>query len=102
MAHSISAEDPVMDMTQTAQTNTELQNQPTPPKEESVLPETKKRWQQFKSRIETCKQYRRKLVSSWSLNIDYRRGKPFASQMDEDRIAVNLDWSLTKTKHASL
>jgi len=102
MAHSISAEDPVMDMTQTTQTNTELQNQPVPPKDETVLPETKKRWQQFKSRIETCKQYRRKLIASWSVNIDYRRGKPFASQADEDRIAVNLDWSLTKTKHATL
>lgn len=102
MPHSISAEDPVMDMTQTAQTNTEMQNQTAPPQEEEISPDAKKRWKQFKSRIETCKQYRRKLIATWSLNVDYRRGKPFASQLDEDRVAVNLDWSLTKTKQASL
>lgn len=42
------------------------------------------------------------MVALWTVSIDYRRGKPFASQTDEDRIAVNLDWSLTKAKQASL
>ena len=32
----------------------------------------------------------------------FRSGKPFASQTDEDRVVVNLDWSLTKAKQASL
>lgn len=68
----------------------------------TVDPDTKKLHDEFLSRIAVCKVYRRKLISSWIQNIDYRRGKPFASQSDEDRIAVNLDWSLTKAKHASL
>jgi len=57
---------------------------------------------QLKESVSTCKQYKRKLIQSWSVNIDYRRGKPFASQSDEDRISVNLDWSLTKQKQALL
>lgn len=56
----------------------------------------------FREAIATCKQYRRKLVQNWSVNIDYRRGKPFQSVSDEDRVAVNLDWSLTKQKQALL
>jgi hypothetical protein len=64
--------------------------------------DTKKLHEDFKKRIDVCKQYRRKLVQNWVSNIDYRRGKPFASQTDEDRIAVNLDWTLTKSKQASL
>lgn len=56
----------------------------------------------LKESVNTCKQYKRKLIQSWSTNIDYRRGKPFASQSDEDRVAVNLDWSLTKQKQALL
>jgi hypothetical protein len=63
---------------------------------------TKKRWAEFRQRAETCKTYKKKLIRNWSTNIDYRRGKPFASQSDDDQIAVNLDWSLTKTKHAAL
>jgi len=56
----------------------------------------------FRTRIEACKNYRKKLIPTWVANIDYRRGKPFTSQTDEDRVAVNMDWSLTKTKHADL
>jgi hypothetical protein len=59
-------------------------------------------WKEFPPRIEACKQYRKKLIANWTTNIDYRRGKPFASQTDEDRVAVNLDWSLTKAKQAAL
>lgn len=62
----------------------------------------KKVWEEFRQRIAVCKQYRRKQISNWVSNIDYRRGKPFSSQTDEDRVAVNLDWPLTKSKHASL
>jgi hypothetical protein len=57
---------------------------------------------QFKAGIDLCKTYRRKLIATWTVNIDYRRGKPFTSQTDEDRIAINLDWSLTKAKQATL
>lgn len=63
---------------------------------------TKKRWAEFRQRAEVCKSYRKKLIRNWSTNIDYRRGKPFASQSDDDQIAVNLDWSFTKTKQAAL
>lgn len=63
---------------------------------------TKKRWAEFRQRVEICKSYRKKLVRNWTVNIDYRRGKPFASQSDDDQIAVNMDWSLTKTKQAAL
>jgi hypothetical protein len=57
---------------------------------------------QIKEAVAVCKQYRRKLVQNWSVNIDYRRGKPFASQSDEDRIAIPVDWSLTKQKQSLL
>lgn len=57
---------------------------------------------QLRHAKDLCKSYRRKLINNWSTNIDYRRGKPFASQTDEDQVAVNLDWSLTKSKQAAL
>lgn len=67
-----------------------------------VDPKVKKRNDEFRQRIDVCKLYRRKLISNWTVSIDYRRGKPFSSQSDEDQIAVNLDWSLTKAKQANL
>lgn len=69
---------------------------------ETVKSQQKELYADFRKRIDACKQYRRKLVQNWVSNIDYRRGKPFASQTDEDRVVVNLDWSLTKSKHAAL
>lgn len=63
---------------------------------------TKKRHDDFRSRVDVCKSYRRKLIPNWTTNIDYRRGKPFTSQGDEDQVAVNLDWSLTKAKQSAL
>jgi hypothetical protein len=62
----------------------------------------KTRNKQFRAAIAANKTYKRKLIRDWSLSVDYRRGKPFASQSDEDRVAVNLDWSFTKMKQASL
>lgn len=62
----------------------------------------KKLGREFRRRIDASKQYRRKLVQNWQQNVDYRRGKPFASQSDEDRVAVPLDWSLTEMKQALL
>jgi hypothetical protein len=64
--------------------------------------ETKKRWAEFRQRIDTTKSYRKKLLRNWTTNIDMRRGKAFASQTDDDAVAVNLDWSYTKTKQAAL
>lgn len=80
----------------------------TTPKTDAIGPDqpdvldNKKRNKLFQTHIETCKTYRRKLVANWTISIDYRRGKPFASQTDEDRISVNLDWALTKAKEAAL
>jgi hypothetical protein len=63
---------------------------------------TKKRNDELKSETITCKNYRRKLVANWSVSVDYRRGKPFTSQTDDDQVAVNLDWINTKAKQAAL
>jgi len=62
----------------------------------------KKRNDQIRSIVETCKTYRRKLVENWSISIDYRRGKGFSSESDTEKVTVPLDWSFTKTKQASL
>lgn len=62
----------------------------------------RKRNEGLLQQVTSCKQYRRKLVREWATSIDFRRGKPFASQADEDRISVNLDWSFTKQKQALL
>lgn len=56
----------------------------------------------WKGRIERCKKVRTDLVTAWSENVDYRRGKPFTDETDTDRVNVNLDWSLTKAKGAQL
>lgn len=58
----------------------------------------KKSHREFRKRIEASKTYRRKLSPGWQTNVDYRRGKPFASQSDEDRVAVPLDYTLTEMK----
>jgi hypothetical protein len=69
---------------------------------EKVDPVVKKRQNEFKARIEVCKSYRKKLIKNWSTNVDFRRGKQYTSQDDTDNIAVNVDWSYTKTKQAAL
>jgi hypothetical protein len=86
----------------------EMVTQPTaadsPVEDQKPVPtaEQKKRWAEFRQRIDTTKSYRKKLIRNWSTNIDFRRGKPFASQSDDEAVAVNLDWSYTKTKQAAL
>lgn len=67
-----------------------------------VDPATKKRWQEFRQRIETNKHHKRKLIRNWTTNIDFRRGKSFGTEADEDNTPINLDWSNTKTKQAAL
>ena len=56
----------------------------------------------WKTRIDACKKVRRQLVRDWGVNVDYRRGKPFTVQSDENRVNVNTDWSMTRAKHAAL
>jgi hypothetical protein len=89
------------DMTSSASDLVDTMNEPkqVAPK---VDPKTKKRNGDLRTSVELCKTYRRKLIPNWSVSIDYRRGKPYTTQSDSDQIAVNLDWSLTKVKQASL
>ncbi len=56
----------------------------------------------WRTRIAQCKRERRLLVQGWQINVDYRRGKPFSSESDSDRINVNLDQPYTRAKHAQL
>lgn len=92
----------VEDMTTSAQDVVDDQNQDNEPEVEEVDAKRKKINDEFRQRITVSKQYRRKLIANWTVNVDYRRGKPFSSQIDEDQIAVNLDWALTKAKVATL
>lgn len=89
----------------TAQQVVAEQNSPQEPvekDEEKASAKRKKLNEDLRADIENVKNYRRKLIQNWTINIDYRRGKPFASQTDDDQVAVNSDWSLTKTKQAAL
>ncbi len=74
----------------------------TTPPIEALDKSRKDRNKKLRQQVELTKLYRRKLVRDWQVNVDYRRGKPFASQSDEDRIAVPIDWALTKEKQAAL
>jgi hypothetical protein len=56
----------------------------------------------WRQRISTCKRERRQLVDAWEQNVLFRRGKPFATESDDDRVNVNVDWGLVKAKHAQL
>ncbi len=67
-----------------------------------VDPKDKKRWQEFRGRIDLTKKYKKQLIRNWTTNIDFRRGKLYGSQDDNDTVSVNLDWSYTKTKQAAL
>jgi len=77
---------------------------PDTPKTDQVTPDktTTKRNKMLRNAITTCTNYRKKLVQDWQVSVDYRRGKPFATQSDENRVVVNLDWSFTKEKQSSL
>jgi hypothetical protein len=68
------------------------------------LPEAKlpsaKGW---RKRIDACRTERKKLVDGvWKDNVNYRKGKPFTTDSESDRVAVPIDWSFTKAKVANL
>lgn len=56
----------------------------------------------FRKRIDLCKSAKREITPDWDTNVDYRRGKMFPTDSDQDRVAVNMDWPQTKAKHAAL
>lgn len=60
------------------------------------------RFELWLSRIAKCRAHKDMLIPDWRTNIDYRRGKQFSTDSDQDRIAITTDWSATKTKQAQL
>jgi hypothetical protein len=56
----------------------------------------------WRGRIEACRKERKKREEVWKTNVAYRKGKPFSMESESDRIAVPIDWSMTKAKVASL
>lgn len=77
-------------------------DQPGEAANESPATDNSKTNKLIKNAVASCKNYRRKLIKNWDTSVSYRKGMPFLTQSDEDRIAVNLDWSYTKMKQASL
>lgn len=68
----------------------------------SVNPRATNTNEQVKVKISQCRTVRRDLIANWGVSIDYRRGKPFATDSDQDRVSVNLDWPNTSKKQAQL
>jgi hypothetical protein len=69
------------------------------PASETDAPHDPSRW---RSRIAASKRTKREFLADWQTNVDYRRGKPFNTDSDVDRISVNQDWPMTKAKQAQL
>lgn len=51
---------------------------------------------------EKCKTRRDDLKDDWVINVDYRRGAPFSSDSEDDRVYVNIDASMTRRKVTQL
>ena len=57
----------------------------------------------WKARIHSSREARKKLVEgAWRDNVAYRKLKPFKDDVEQDRVAVPIDWSYTKAKIAAL
>lgn len=94
--------DPTLDALQLPDAEPEFPDTKVTEEKKEPSAKDKKRWAEFRHRTDVCKAYRKKLVRNWSLNIDHRRGKQNAAESDSDNVFVNLDWSFTKVKQASL
>lgn len=57
---------------------------------------------QLKRKISQWRRFIRECIPDWTTSIDYRRGKPFPTDSDTDRVAVNIDFPNVKRKHAGL
>lgn len=57
---------------------------------------------QIKTKVSQWRRFVREMIPEWTISISYRRGKPFPTDTDEDRVIVNTDWPNTKRKQASL
>ncbi len=49
-----------------------------------------------------CRDERKDIIEDWIDSIEYHRGKPFADDSDDDRIAINKDWPRVKARVSSL
>ena len=61
-----------------------------------------KRHARWAARIAQTKSKRKELVQEWRDNVDYRRGKSFDTDDDDERLMISADWALTKAKQAQL
>jgi hypothetical protein len=57
---------------------------------------------QLKRKISQWRRFVRECIPDWTINNDYVRGKPFETDSDSDRVAVNVDFPNVKRKRASL
>ena len=57
---------------------------------------------QLRDALTQSKKKRDEYVDGWQRNVDERRGKEFDTASDEGRVAVPVDWSITKAKAAQL
>lgn len=69
---------------------------------DSATPKASPRIARWLGQIALSRAYRQKEIPDWTRSIDARRGKCFATESDEDRIGVTVDWSATKAKQAQL
>ncbi len=75
-----------------------MDNVPDPVKGED--PEITPDW---KARIEACEKKRDRLIKeTWKTNTNYRKGKPFNREPEEDAVSIPVDWARTKNKAAQL
>lgn len=56
----------------------------------------------WKGQIDLAKAERKQQIPDWSRNVDYRRGKIYENDSDENRVGITIDWSATKAKQAQL
>lgn len=52
--------------------------------------------------VEKCKHELDELVPDWTTSVDYRRGHPFETDSDQDRVYVNVDAPMTRRKTTQL
>lgn len=57
---------------------------------------------ELKRQIELCRVERAQIIVDWTDSVEFHRGKPFAEESDEARIAINKDWPRVKARVSSL
>lgn len=57
---------------------------------------------ELQRQVALCRRERQDLINDWTDSVEFHRGKPFAEDSDETRIAVNKDWPRVKARVSSL